>query len=402
MGHRHLDVDEVQKISIPYQFYDKDLWKVCNQYGNVVDAFIPNRRSKSEKKLAPRADHKDNGVYGYSNSYAHAVMIEFQKEASKKKFKANVGIDLLHVEDQDEGKVFWVRAKEVSGWIPDFVEDDEEESDTDDEIRDEELYDESAGLHNHATVEGESHVEEVSETIFENEQYQAHKKDDLNVGQNDIRLKDPFNIYDLLNKKQDNIIRGSSSNNLKYPPRFTPTVATKVQSNAFKKLKIKGYECLQNIHDEKVAYEVKKTCSLSNSKNDKEESICSGHFKKLWQVSHTILDYQVTDLQRIFWMRFLNLFQVLTLCNLAGEELSLSVSDAIGHTDLFSGSEKSFGGMVHSGLGVAGLSPSGIGLKPHSGRTLGECRGYRCPPGSDLCSKSHQLHLCVVIASRLR
>ncbi|GKD03664.1 hypothetical protein Tco_1178638 [Tanacetum coccineum] len=117
-----------------------------------------------------------------------------------------------------QGKVFWVRAKEVSGWIHDFVEDDKEESDTDDEIRDEELHDESEGMHTHATVEGESDVEE-----------------------NDIRLEDPFNIYDLLYKKQDNIIGGSSSDNLKYPPGFTPTVATE---------------------------------------DDKEESICSVHFKK--------------------------------------------------------------------------------------------------------------------------
>nr|GEZ49103.1 RNA-directed DNA polymerase, eukaryota, reverse transcriptase zinc-binding domain protein [Tanacetum cinerariifolium] len=108
----------------------KDLWKVCNQYVNVVDAFIPNRRSKS----------------------------------------------------------------------------------------DEELHDENAGMHNPATREGESDVEEVCETIFENEQYQAHKKDDLNVGQNDICSEDPFNIYDLLNKKQDNIIGGSSSDNMKYAP----------------------------------------------------------------------------------------------------------------------------------------------------------------------------------------
>ncbi|GJY82239.1 hypothetical protein Tco_0495615 [Tanacetum coccineum] len=146
------------------------------------------------------------------------VMIEFQTEASKEKFKAKVGI----------GKVLWVRAKDVFGWIPDFVEDDEEESDSDDEIREGELHDEGAGMHNHATVEGESHVEDVSETIFENEQYQALKKDDLNVGQNDIRLEDPFNIYDLLNKKQDNIIGGSSSDNMKYPLGFTLTVATEV------------------------------------------------------------------------------------------------------------------------------------------------------------------------------
>ncbi|GKD84722.1 hypothetical protein Tco_1355876 [Tanacetum coccineum] len=80
------------------------------------------------------------------------VMIEFQTEASKEKFMANVGID------------------------------DEEESDTDDELRDEELHDESTSMHNYVTIEGESNVKEVSETIFENEQYQAHKKDDLNVG----------------------------------------------------------------------------------------------------------------------------------------------------------------------------------------------------------------------------
>nr|GEW51738.1 UvrD-like helicase, ATP-binding domain, P-loop containing nucleoside triphosphate hydrolase [Tanacetum cinerariifolium] len=43
-----------------------------------------------------------------------------------------------------QGKVIWFHTKEVSGWIPDFVKDDEEESDTDDEIRDEELHDESA------------------------------------------------------------------------------------------------------------------------------------------------------------------------------------------------------------------------------------------------------------------
>ncbi|GKE54340.1 hypothetical protein Tco_1489496, partial [Tanacetum coccineum] len=130
-------------------------------------------------------------------------------EASKENFKANMGIgswyfhlqqtlNLFHIDE----RVTWVDIEGIPLKIPDFVEDDEEER--------------------------ESGVEEVSETIFENEQSQAHKKDDLNIGQNDIRSEDLFNIYDLLNKKQDNIIGGSSSNdNLKYPPGFTPTVATK-------------------------------------------------------------------------------------------------------------------------------------------------------------------------------
>ncbi|GJS70558.1 RNA-directed DNA polymerase, eukaryota, reverse transcriptase zinc-binding domain protein [Tanacetum coccineum] len=153
------------------------------------------------------------------------------------------------------GKVLWVRAKEVSGWILDFVKDDEEESDSDNEIRDEGLHDESVDKHKYETVEGESDVEEVSGTIFENEQSQAHKKKDLNIGQNDIRSEDPFNIYDLLNKKQDNIIGCSSSNDsLKYPLGFTPTVATEVQSNACNEAEMEDDECLQNIHDEKFVY----------------------------------------------------------------------------------------------------------------------------------------------------
>ncbi|GKC91082.1 RNA-directed DNA polymerase, eukaryota, reverse transcriptase zinc-binding domain protein [Tanacetum coccineum] len=304
-GHRRSDVDEVKKIStsifvtnFPDQLYAKDLWKVRNQYENVVDTFIPNRYpnqrsplknsntqfiNKAEKKSASCVVHKDGGVYGYSNSYAHVVkirpqpqnmkeenkqeivldetcmnqqdystsliggywvMIEFRTEASKEKFKVNVGIgswfsqleqtsNLFHINK----RVTWVDIEGIplkvwtkntfnqiaSKWeiyymskirmkvtltVKDSVSkrNDEEESDTDDEIRDEGLHNESASTHNHATVEGESDVEEVSETIFEKEQYQAHKKDDLNVGQNDIRSEDPFNIYDLLNKKQYNII----------------------------------------------------------------------------------------------------------------------------------------------------------------------------------------------------
>ncbi|GJR30097.1 nucleotide-binding alpha-beta plait domain-containing protein [Tanacetum coccineum] len=48
---------EVQKISIsifitnfPDSFNAKDLWRVCNQYGTVVDTFIPDKRSKANKR----------------------------------------------------------------------------------------------------------------------------------------------------------------------------------------------------------------------------------------------------------------------------------------------------------------------------------------------------------------
>ncbi|GJT37027.1 RNA-directed DNA polymerase, eukaryota, reverse transcriptase zinc-binding domain protein, partial [Tanacetum coccineum] len=55
------------------------------------------------------------------------------------------------------------------------------------------------------------------------------------------------------------------------------------------KSEMEGDECLQNIHDQKVASKVKKTCPLSNSKEDREGSICSGEWvpngKKLLMIS---------------------------------------------------------------------------------------------------------------------
>ncbi|GKF56500.1 hypothetical protein Tco_0166840, partial [Tanacetum coccineum] len=43
------------------------------------------------------------------------------------------------------------------------------------------------------------------------------------VGQNEVWSEDPFNIYDLLNKKKEDNKNGSSAaDSLKYPLGFTP------------------------------------------------------------------------------------------------------------------------------------------------------------------------------------
>ncbi|GJV46607.1 nucleotide-binding alpha-beta plait domain-containing protein [Tanacetum coccineum] len=58
MGSFRSKEDEVSKVStsifvtnLPDKFIAKDLRNVCKQYGNVVDAFIPNRRSKAGKRF---------------------------------------------------------------------------------------------------------------------------------------------------------------------------------------------------------------------------------------------------------------------------------------------------------------------------------------------------------------
>ncbi|GKC32179.1 RNA-directed DNA polymerase, eukaryota [Tanacetum coccineum] len=51
--------DQVVRISksifvtnFPDNLGSKELWKVCEGYGKVIDVFIPNRRSKAGKRFA--------------------------------------------------------------------------------------------------------------------------------------------------------------------------------------------------------------------------------------------------------------------------------------------------------------------------------------------------------------
>nr|GEU87371.1 nucleotide-binding alpha-beta plait domain-containing protein [Tanacetum cinerariifolium] len=58
MGDRRSNEDHAQQIStsiyvtnFPEHFSFRDLWKACQEYGRVIDAYIPNRRSKSGKRF---------------------------------------------------------------------------------------------------------------------------------------------------------------------------------------------------------------------------------------------------------------------------------------------------------------------------------------------------------------
>ncbi|GJY30759.1 nucleotide-binding alpha-beta plait domain-containing protein, partial [Tanacetum coccineum] len=315
MGDRRSKEDEVLKISTSIfvtnfldQFNAKYLWNVCKKYGNVIDAFIPNKRSKSGKRigfvhfikifdvdhlvnnlctiwvgwykfhaniarfqrlpLKSSSNQLKNKVENKTVSGPHSLNVEeknhtlvlddmcvnqrsfstslmgkvkeFGSLTNLKMVLANEASNVFHIYGRVtwvdiegiplkvwtkntfnriaskwgellhvEGKVLWVRAKEVSGWVPDFAKEDEKENDIDDEIKEEWSNEENVEMHKYTTLEGERDEEE-----------------------------DSFNIYELLNKKQDNNNGGSSADeNLKYPPGFTPTAATEVQSNAFNESK---------------------------------------------------------------------------------------------------------------------------------------------------------------------
>nr|GEY24851.1 Toll/interleukin-1 receptor (TIR) domain-containing protein [Tanacetum cinerariifolium] len=104
--------------------------------------------------------------------------------------------------------VFWVRAKEVPGWLPELLEESDEEVQSDDGFMEGDIkvqYTKSSG--------DNSEVAEVLETNF-----------DESVGPKVNLLDDPFGIYPLLNKnsKENKENVNEKDQSLKYPSGFTP------------------------------------------------------------------------------------------------------------------------------------------------------------------------------------
>nr|GEV25673.1 RNA-directed DNA polymerase, eukaryota, reverse transcriptase zinc-binding domain protein [Tanacetum cinerariifolium] len=194
MGSQRSKEDEVHKIStlvfvtnFPDQSNAKDLWNACAQYGYVVDAFIPNRRSKAGKRFGFVCFIKVFDVEGLVNNLC---------------------------------KAYWVRAKEIPRWVPDFVEQDNEENDFDDEHSEGELNGDI--LRSNKDLEGDNEKDVIPDTVFEDNLPKSHDGE-ASVRQNEVQSEDPFNIYTLLNKKKENNEKISvTHDSLKYPPGFTP------------------------------------------------------------------------------------------------------------------------------------------------------------------------------------
>nr|GEU67124.1 RNA-directed DNA polymerase, eukaryota [Tanacetum cinerariifolium] len=154
------------------------------------------------------------------------------------------------------GKVFWVRAKEVPGWIPDFVEDNNEDKDL--EVGSYEEVPNGEDVKNGEDLEGYSDGEIVPDTKFK-EDFPNQNGEEDSVGQGNVQSEDPFNIYELLNHKTSLINKNSNSKeSLKYPPGYTST------GSHFKKFEVSksGGSILQLIDDlvkvgETMGYDMK-------------------------------------------------------------------------------------------------------------------------------------------------
>nr|GEW87177.1 UvrD-like helicase, ATP-binding domain, P-loop containing nucleoside triphosphate hydrolase [Tanacetum cinerariifolium] len=314
MGSQRSKEDEVFKIftlvfvtNFPDQVNAKEPWNTCKQYGFVVDAFIPTRRSKAGFQK-PNLGNESNPVLVLDDSclnqqdYSYCLLgkveiegitLKMWSENTFKRIASKWGV-LIHVDDQEDsdfhskricisttaqsiisesfritykGMSYWIRAKEVPGWVPDFVEetDDGDESDDDDEG-------EPKGV-----MLGDSDVEAVPDTMFE-VLPNANGGDAPSVGNKEMHSEDPFNIYDLLKVK-----KVPSADSLKYPPSFTPNDDIEdgeVRSAKRKDSTQEKDEGIQNIPEDDVSFEVRISNLKMHDKENGTDSACSGHFKK--------------------------------------------------------------------------------------------------------------------------
>ncbi|GKC34795.1 nucleotide-binding alpha-beta plait domain-containing protein [Tanacetum coccineum] len=296
-----------------------------NSYAHIVKG-SQSSHTKMENKPALVLDNSCLNQHDYSNylmgkvkdfaSLSNLKVMEIEgiplKMWSENTFNRITSIwgTLLHVEDQEDecyhkiricintnvnsnifesfkaiyqGNVFWVRAKEIPGWVPDFVDDDNEESDMDDATNGEESNGEVMDFKKFSASEGDNENELVPDSIFEDELHKINDEEGY-VGQNKANSEDPFNLYDLLNKKKNEDNKGDYvEDNLKFPPGFTPkdiNEVTEERPNTSNESKRVSEEGVHSFQEEDTVSGVKKLGSKKKAKDDLVESMCSGHFQK--------------------------------------------------------------------------------------------------------------------------
>ncbi|GKA00653.1 RNA-directed DNA polymerase, eukaryota [Tanacetum coccineum] len=131
--------------------------------------------------------------------------------------------------------------------------------------------------------EGDTDNEVVSETIFEEEHVMSKHEDAKKGGVQSLHSEDPFNLYALLNKKKHgpNDVTKISDDTLKYPLGFTPVVDDDIKSDEVDKSARGGNVGNQKDFEEKRSFEVRKSKSKASSKEEDNESACTGHFKRI-------------------------------------------------------------------------------------------------------------------------
>ncbi|GJX62366.1 RNA-directed DNA polymerase, eukaryota, partial [Tanacetum coccineum] len=207
-----------------------------------------------------------------------------------------------------KGKVYWVRAKEVSGWIPDFELTDEDGSESDESQSDDGLQEGVIG--DEEDKQGEDDVSVVPDSMAD----KVNDNDGEDIEQNeavDKNSTDPFGFYSLLrkNKQKDNH-ESSCKESLKFPPGFTPREEESVGSGHFQQSEIpRSGGSLLNVMDELIrvgqtmGYKME-GCLNPKAKKDWVKELCVSHKVDFLSLQETKMeDINIFDIKKC-WGNF--------------------------------------------------------------------------------------------------
>nr|GEZ16607.1 RNA-directed DNA polymerase, eukaryota [Tanacetum cinerariifolium]GEZ18937.1 RNA-directed DNA polymerase, eukaryota [Tanacetum cinerariifolium] len=197
-----------------------DLWKVCQTYGTVVDVYIPNRRSKAGKRFAfVRFIRVDNVVRLVGNlctlwigrMHLRANVVRFERSPIYLPRSAQPINPVTPATPS-----FVLALKDVLEAV--HCSDDES-------IKGVEEDNVEASNLNNLKAESDSEAifytyirDNADEQVSENESVQSSNAKEV--------VNDPFNIYDLLNKRNKEVGNSGKDTSIPYPPGFTPEMST--------------------------------------------------------------------------------------------------------------------------------------------------------------------------------
>nr|GEX42708.1 RNA-directed DNA polymerase, eukaryota [Tanacetum cinerariifolium] len=206
------------------------------------------------------------------------VLLEFVSEDSMKLFQDNVEVEGIPFKLWSDNtfkriatQAFWIHAKEAPGWVPDFMKENDDEEQNDDG---------GFNVHELGSCGGDSDVEGVLETIFEESGQKENNLDEKHTNKQKNHSGDPVSIYKLLKKNKDNVEKeNNTEHSMKYPPGFTPKEGTDVVGMHAEESRSDNIVNLSDHNAEEVNNTFSGNFPKKNSKEDVSNSVCSSHFK---------------------------------------------------------------------------------------------------------------------------
>nr|GEV07650.1 probable 1-deoxy-D-xylulose-5-phosphate synthase 2, chloroplastic [Tanacetum cinerariifolium] len=246
-------------------FSSKDLWNTCSKFGTVLDVYITNKVSKQGKRYAfarfkkvsnvdslilslrsvwlgsfhlyanvarfNRGTKTSNSQKSHSNVPLNTSKPSYAKVLGKKESPQNHDKPVIVLEEgmlNFKGKVYVVRAKEVTSWVPDFGEENSDESedysDNNSVGKKNWVESEESGIIPES-VQNDAFIDNIAESgpingdSCEN-QYGQHILKPSNHPSGD-----PFGLEDLIRKsakKSNRVAHEMNDSNPKFPSGFTP------------------------------------------------------------------------------------------------------------------------------------------------------------------------------------